>query len=202
MKRLLTTTIIFSLAFFMIQCGDGGSTGATNKYIGEAPGIAQSSVVKIAELESEGKNVTDFNDLAEISKELETAKKETESKIDELAKTLQFPIEVPFEGDFDNEEYTINKLTITDVRYNEIEIQADLTSKVTRDHIFGYLQALDADGNPLLSNKDWAVLAVNNWRDLKEGETAIMKGYFRGLEKLENLEKFIFHPRSEYEKYK
>lgn len=202
MKLVLRITALVSIAFFMVFCGDGGSTGATNKYIGEAPGIAQSYTVKIDELETEQDEATDFETLAKLDKEIKQADKEAEAKVEELEATLSLPIKVPFTGEVDNEEYKLDDLKITGVRYNDIELTAEITPKVTRSHIFGYIQALDSDGNPLLSEKDWAVLAVSNWRQVKEGEPAIMKGYFRGLEKLETLEKFSFHPRSEYEKYK
>lgn len=202
MKLVLRITALVSIAFFMVYCGDGGSTGATNKYIGEAPGIAQSYTVTIDELETEQEETTNFEALAKLEKEIDQADDEAEARIEEIESSLNLPIEVPFEGAVDNEEYVVDKLKITGIRYNDIELTAEITPNVTRSHIFGYLQALDADGNPLLSNKDWVVLAVSNWRELKEGEPAVMKGYFRGLEKLENLEKFSFHPRSTYEKYK
>ncbi len=202
MKLVLRITALITFTFFMVCCGDGGSTGATNQYLGEAPGVAQSYTVTIDELETEQDEATDFQTLAELEKEIDQADEEAEARVEEIEASLNLPIEVPFEGNVDNEEYKIDKLMITGVRYNDIELTAEITSKVTRSHIFGYIQALDADGNPLLSNKDWAVLGVSNWRELKEGESAVMKGYFRGLEKLEDLEKFSFHPRSEYEKYK
>lgn len=202
MKLVLRITALVSIAFFMVYCGDGGSTGATNKYIGEAPGIAQSYTVTIDELETEQEETTNFEALAKLEKEIDQADDEAEARIEKIESSLNLPIEVPFEGAVDNEEYVVDKLKITGIRYNDIELTAEITPNVTRSHIFGYLQALDADGNPLLSNKDWVVLAVSNWRELKEGEPAVMKGYFRGLEKLENLEKFSFHPRSTYEKYK
>lgn len=202
MKLVLRVFAITSIAFFMVYCGDGGSTGATNKYIDEAPGVSQSYTVKISELEQEQEESTDFGTVAELEKEIEQAEEEAKTRIKEIEATLTFPIEIPFEESFENEKYTINKLKITGIRYNDLLFEAEIIPKVTRSNMFGYVLARDADGNPLLSNEDWTVMMVYNWRDTKEGEPAVMKGYFKGLEKLEDLEKFTFHPRSEYEKYK
>ncbi len=200
MKLIIKSFFVIVLALLINNCGESKTSGATNKYLGEAPGFAQTYKEKISNIEKEAKEAKSMADLAEYDEKRKELKKESKEKLDQIAKSLNLPKDVPFEGILEDEKHKINNLQITNVMYNQIELSAEITSKVTRSHIFGYLQAIDANGNPLESNEDWVVLDVSQWRNVKEGESAIMKGYYRGIEKLENLEKFVFKTREDYEK--
>ena len=190
------------LVFLLTNCGESVSSKATNKYLGEAPGFAQSYKEKIAGIEKDAEEANSLSQLEDYNKKRKELNKEAEEKFDDIIKSLNLPKKIPFEVQQKDEKYEVNNLEITDIMYNQIELTADIKSKVTRSHIFGYLQAVDEQGNPLESSKDWVVLDVIQWRNVKEGEPAVMKGYFRGVEKLENLEKFVFKTREEYEKNK
>ena len=200
MKNLIKSVLFLALTFLISNCGESGYTDVTNKYLGKAPGFAKSYKEKIANIEREGKDAKSFAELEDYSKQRKKLKKEANENLDQVAKSLKFPINVPFEVKQEDEKYKVNNLKITNLMYNQIELTAEITAKTTRSHMFGFLQALDAQGNPLKSSKDWVVLDVSQWRNVKEGEPAIMKGYYRGIEKLGNLEKFVFKTKEEYAK--
>jgi len=202
MKNVIKSLFVLMLVFLLTNCGESVSSKATNKYLGEAPGFAQSYKEKIAGIEKDAEEANSLSQLEDYNKKRKELNKEAEEKFDDIIKSLNLPKKIPFEVQQKDEKYEVNNLEITDIMYNQIELTADIKSKVTRSHIFGYLQAVDEQGNPLESSKDWVVLDVIQWRNVKEGEPAVMKGYFRGVEKLENLEKFVFKTREEYEKNK
>ncbi len=200
MKNLIKSVLFLALTFLISNCGESGSSDITNKYLGKAPGFAKNYKEKIAVVEREGKDAKSLAELEDYDKQRKLLKKEAAENLEQLAKSLKFPITIPFEVKQEDEKYKVNNLKITNLMYNQIELTAEITAKATRSHLFGFLQALDAQGNPLQSNKDWVVLDVIQWRNVKEGQPAIMKGYFRGIEKLGNLEKFVFKSREEYAK--
>ena len=202
MKNEIKSLFVLMFVFLLTNCGESESSKVTNQYLGEAPGFAQDYTEKITDIEKDAKGANSLSELEDHDKKRKELNKEAEEKFDDIIKSLNLPKKIPFEVQQKDEKYEVNNLEITNLLYNQVELTADITSKVTRTHIFGYLQAVDEQGNPLESSKDWVVLDVNQWRNVKEGEPAFMKGYFRGVEKLENLEKFVFKTRKEYEKNK
>lgn len=200
MKNLKYLVVLIIGTFLFTDCGDSVSTGASNKYIGSLPGIAEAHKNKIDKLESDAKNATKMDEAFEINQKIKLAKEEVEKLVKEETAKLPLPIAVPYEGEIKIDKYEVNDFKITNCLYNTIEFTATITPKVTREYLFAYVHLVDAKGNILESPKDWAVFAVSNFRDVKEGEQIEMKGYFRGLEKLENFEKAVFKTKEEYDK--
>ncbi|MCF8260041.1 MAG: hypothetical protein K9J12_04650 [Melioribacteraceae bacterium] len=200
MRRRFQLLVNLVFLFTILSCGNESSELAESKLLGAIPRIADEYTRKTATLEKEKQNATDIDELVEFSNELELMENEAKSKIEQAKGSLNLPIEVPFEVKSDIEDYSVVGLQIFDVRFNDVEIHAKIKSNVTREHIFGYLQAADGNGKVLPVEKNWIVLAAGNWRDLKVGEEAVIKGYYRGIQKLAEAEKFIFKSREEWEK--
>ena len=200
MKSVLNVLIICIIALTVVNCGDSSSTGASNKYLGELPGVAEAYETQIEELEKKSKTATSMDEAFELEQKQKLAKEEAKEKIKEVTQKISFPIHVPYEGELSPAEYEVKSVEITNASFNSLGIKAVIVPKVTREHLFAYLHLVDKDGKPLASAKDWAVLAVSNFRNVKEGEEIEMRGsYNKGIENLENFEKIVFKTRDEYQ---
>jgi hypothetical protein len=202
MKKLLAVFVAVIFTIALVQCGGNGSTGAENKYLGKLPGIAASYVAEYDELKADKKKVSDLNDALELKQKEDKLDEESVKAIEDEIKNLKLPVSIPFEGEVNTAEYELKEVKITGAKYNQVEFTATILPKKTGEYLFGYVRLTDAAGKLIAPPKDWCVFAVNNMYNKNDGQQIEMKGYFRGLEKLGNLEKLVFKTREEYEKTK
>ena len=202
MKKTISILFIVIVSILFIKCSNSQSTGASNKYLKELPGIAVSYKIKLDKLKEERENARSVDESMDRSQEYKLQNKKADNAIQEELKKISLPVNIPFEGEINTSEYKLKNISITGAQFNQLEFTCSVIPKVTKQYLFGYVQLTDVSGKPLESSKDWAVLAVSNFRNVKEGEEIEMKGYYRGLEKLENFEKVVFKSRDEYKKNK
>jgi len=198
MKTVEYNVFIILFAMISINCGDSTTTGASNKYLGKLPGIAQAHEQKIEELKSDGKKAATVDEAFAIQQKVKLAKEEVEKIFAEEVKNISFPISIPFEGATKTDLFEVKDFKITGASFNTITFSVKVIPAVDEKTLFAYVHLADAQGKVLPNVKKWCVLAASNFHNVKKGQEIEMKGAYKGLENLETFEKAVFALEEEF----
>jgi hypothetical protein len=201
MKTFLLSLTLLIFVLILSGCGDSVPI-KKNKYLGDLPSLAKSYKLEEEKLTNDAKSATTMDEAFSAENKKKLAKENITKTFKAEAAIMNLPIEIPFEGETETNQYVLKNLRITDITYNNVIFSATVVPSVTREYIFAYLQMLDENGNVLESGKDFGVLTVYNFRDVKAGEEVEMAGTFMGVHKLENFDKAVFRTKEYYEQNK
>ncbi len=210
LKKIGITIIGISVLFLLVSCGEGGSGGTSNKYLGQLPGIAKQYIEEIDDLKKDLKESTDMEEAFSLDKEIDLLEEESDKAIEEYL--VNNPItNIPFEqqGDY---KFTIKEVSVHP-EYNssasrlqfiaKITITEDIKSKygnLSRD-IFAYIKAVDKEGKSLTSRYG-VMMNYNSRGPFKANMEVEMAGSLDGPADMVNFEKLVFVSLEEYEKQK
>ncbi len=208
-KTLLTITGI-SVLLLLAYCGDSGSGGASNEYLGNLPGIAKEYVDEIDGLKKDLKESTDMEESFSLDKEIDLLEDESDKAIEEYL--AGNPItNIPFEqqGDY---QFTVTEVSVHP-EYSSSASRLQFIAKLTvtedikgeygnfTSDIFAYIKAVDKEGKSL--TKRYGVMMNYNVRGpFKANMDVEMAGSLDGPADMVTFEKLVFVSKEEYDKQK
>jgi len=209
--RIIGLTIIgITVVLLLVGCGGNSGGAASNKYLGDLPGIAKEYVEEIDGLKKDLDESTDRDESFSLNKEIKLLKNEGSKAVEEyLAKNSITNIPFEQQGEY---QFTIKEVSVHPEYPSSISmlqllakvtITEDLMNKdgdFSRD-IFAYIKAVDKEGNSLTSRYG-VMMNYNNRGPFKANMEVEMYGSLDGPADMVNFEKLVFVSPDEYEQNK
>jgi len=221
MKNLIRKIVLLfsgiTIVLIMVGCGGDSGGAASNKYLGNLPGIAKEYTEEIDGLEKDKKETIDPQEYESLRLEIKQLKAEGENAIVEYLKNnpiTNIPFEQHAEYPFTFQEIDVNtnKTSIHSLVLNaKIKVEKNLNLNDMREmfgglgtQLIAYSQALDNDGNRIEKVRFVAEIAHSYTEEfvVKEGQEEEMLCTIYNLNELENFGKIIFITKEDFDKLK
>lgn len=194
------------LGLIISSCGGGGLSD--NQYLGKLPALANKYDTQIDELKEKGKQATDMEKAFEYDKKYKLMKEEADNAIDEYMATAEFTTPIPFDNNPDY-KFEVLEITISGASRSRVNLKAkvkikeDLKNKYggNEKYFFGYIKAVDKDGNTLGKPTAMSSSLSGGGPYLADAEAEI-SGSIGSLSEFIGFEKIIFISNEEYKKTK
>ena len=206
MKTKVLSLMSAMLLVLLYSCGGGGMS--ENKYLGELPAMANKYETEIDELKQKAKEATDMEDAFKYEKEYKLKKEEADQAIVGYVEGHEFTETIPFK-ELDGSRFTVESIAVTGASRERVNFEA--TIKVNEDYkneyggwekyIFGYIKAVDAEGNTLGKA---TVLAspMGARKEYHAGDSEKLSGGIRPLSELGEFAAIQFISKEEYDQAK
>lgn len=180
------------LSFFILN---GCESYKRHNYFGESPSIAKKYFDKIDNLHKELLSTTDTEKGSKILNQIAALKKEADEELKNYFGSYKMPVTIPFSQVVNEDIYKIQSIEVEQIRFNEIEMKAVITSKVdSKNPVFTYLRFIDEKGKEL---PGW-ILLLSPF-DVSNGQTYTTSGTYKGLHHLLNADRLIVKSAQDFE---
>ncbi len=203
MTRLVMTLLLAAGVLFIAACGGGGF--ASNEYLGDLPGMAQSYYEDLESLDEKLENTTSMEKAFKYDKEMDQMEDEADEKLEAYAEEHSFE-PLPYEI-IGNTGYTVKEVRVVGAEYCKLELEMDIEfaeepkskygGKVYEFYTYG--ACYDKEGN-LLNGR--IVFSGSNTEDnpFKPGTVVTLKGSQYNLNELVDFANLKLMAKDEYDK--
>lgn len=205
-KIFSTWMIIFSLGFFMTNCGS--SDVPNNDFLGQLPALSDMYQSRIEEFKEKAKQATNINDAYKYEKQYQLTKEESDVAMSEYVNENLLNAPIPFDLD-DNNIYDIIEVVIIGAHRTRLDIKGDVLIKKDiknkyggfKKYFFAYIKAVDIKGEMI---GEPSLLSVNmrNGNPFIAGIRISLNGSISNLRYFGSFEKIVFITKKEYDKLK